>query len=83
MIRKIEDDMANALREEIDWEILSDLLVECGWSKVQLSNKFLPVTGVELHEWREKNLTGSWKAHGSTWLFENQNDAVIFTLRWA
>ena len=80
---ELEAELTRALQEEIDREILFELLVDCGWTRIELPNKFLPVSGQELHEWRQKNLTGHYKAHEHTWLFEKAEDAVIFSLKWS
>jgi len=74
--------LAKELCEDIDFELLADALAACGWTKVVLERGALPCTGPELHEWRERNLTGRWKAHNKTWVFENSKDALIFTLKW-
>ena len=84
----LEDEIVKTLSKEIakgiDFEILTTILVDsCGWTKVELPNKFLSASGIELHEWRKKNLTGNWKAHENVWLFEKSEDAVIFSLRWS
>ena len=83
----LEDELAktlsNEIAKEIDFGVLSDVLVNaCGWTRIELPSKFLPVSGAELHNWRKKNLTGDWKAHENVWLFEKSEDAVIFSLRW-
>ncbi len=75
--------MAKLIAQEIDFELLADALAACGWTKVVLKRGALPCTGVELHEWRESNLTGRWKANDNIWVFENPKDALIFTLRWS
>lgn len=77
------DQAAKILQEEIDQEILFDLLQQIGWTRVELASKWLPVTGIELHEWREANLTGHWHAHSNIWMFENKNDAALFKLTWS
>lgn len=80
---ELEEELARVLQEEIDREVLFGLLEECGWTRIELPSKWFPVSGIELHEWRQKNLTGKWKAHENTWLFEKEKDATIFALRWA
>jgi hypothetical protein len=80
---EIADTLAMQIAQEIDFEILADMLVSIGWTKVVLKNGALPCTGPELHEWRVRNLKGKWKAHNKIWLFENEQDAVWFTLRWS
>lgn len=71
------------LLHEFDFEFVADILVACGWTKVVLQQGALPCTGIELHEWRERNLTGRWKADNKTWVFEKSQDALIFTLKWS
>ena len=86
MAMNLEDEIANEMAkqkaQEIDFELLTDVLIACGWTKVTLDNGALTCTGLELHDWRERNLTGRWKAHNKVWLFENSQDAVVFTLKW-
>lgn len=79
---KILEDAAKEIQKEIDWQVLKDLLVETGWVKVELTSKWLPCTGIELDDWRKKNLTGRWYANDNIWIFEKAEDAVLFTLRW-
>ena len=79
---EVLDDVANAIREGIDRELMFDLLASIGWTKVVLSNKFVPVPSREFYEWRKKNLTGQYKAHENLWVFEKSEDAAIFILRW-
>ena len=79
---EIAQEMSKQIAQEIDFDLLTDILIACGWTKVVLPNKWLPVSGLEIHQWREKNLTGRWKAHGNVWLFEKSEDAVIFSLTW-
>ena len=79
----IAEELGRQIQQEIDREILFELLVECGWTRIVLPSKWLPTSGVELHEWREKNLTGHYKAHENVWIFEKSQDALVFSLRWA
>lgn len=83
MEEQYADAAAKILQEEIDQEILFDLLQQVGWTRVELASKWLPVTGIELHEWRGANLTGHWRAHSNIWMFENKNDAALFKLTWS
>jgi len=83
MEEKYAEEAARGMAEDIDQRIMFDLLQEMGWTRVELSSKWLPVTGIELHEWREANLTGHWRAHNNVWMFENKNDAAIFKLTWS
>ena len=77
------EEIAKKMQEEIDCQLMFNLLVESGWTKIILPNKYLPTLGEDLHKWREENLKGAWKAHNNIWIFEKSEDAVIFSLRWS
>ncbi len=83
MEEQYAEEAARRMAEDIDQGIMFDLLQQMGWTRVELSSKWLPVTGIELHEWREANLTGHWRAHNNVWMFENKNDAALFKLTWS
>lgn len=81
---EIEDEISRILSEEIDWAILSDLLVTIsGWIQVTTP----PVTEVDcqqMREWATANCTGTYRENGGpTWVFESEIDASLFALRWA
>lgn len=79
---EIQYKLSNQIAKDIDFQILAEMLVNSGWTKVVLQRGALPCTGPELHEWRQRNLKGEWKAHNNVWVFEKAEDAVVFTLRW-
>ena len=84
MQEQIVQELADKMQSQVDFEILSSILVDsCGWTKVELENKFLPVSGKELHEWRVKNIKGRWFGNEGVWLFEDAKDANWFILKWA
>lgn len=84
MQEQIIQELADKMQSQVDFEILSSILVDsCGWTKVELENKFLPVSGIELHEWRVKNIKGRWIGNEGVWLFEDAKDANWFILKWA
>jgi len=80
------DLMAHSLKEEIDWTVMNDMLKEVGWIEVtigapwsDMTNKFIS----EIRNWCNLNISGHHRARGRTWLFENEKDAIMFSLRWA
>lgn len=84
----MEEELGNAIREEIDWEIVSDLLVSLdGWIKVKLNLETLvsknPEMFMEIQDWVIENVEGSFKSHGTEWLFRDEKDAALFALRWS
>jgi len=72
-------EVAKIMQEEIDWEILSNRLVEYGWTKVGISAAGMHT----VEKWVEENIQGKYKFRGTTWLFESEKDAAFFILRWS
>lgn len=84
-IKGLEDEMADILAKEIAREIddgiMSNILVETGWTPVEFyfkSNKH----SVDTNEWLSQNCQDQWRRLGSFYLFENTKDAEWFILRW-
>jgi hypothetical protein len=80
---EISNKLSNEIAKEIDFGFLTDVLKACGWSIVKLESLLSRKRSVDILEWCETNLRGRYKHQGRTFIFENQGDAVNFTLRWA
>lgn len=76
----VQADFMHALQEEIDTEILFDLMKQLGWHSVELDT---PVDEQVAAEWLSKNASGKYKGRRQHWVFENEKDAVVFSLRWS
>jgi hypothetical protein len=79
---EILNDTSKQLSDDIDFEILSGMLVGCGWSKIVLK----PMSwerGSEIDLWVENNVKGKFQTRGLVWLFEGHGDATMFALKWA
>jgi hypothetical protein len=81
----IEEDIINragkAMADEIDFTILTDMLCQIGWRKVILH----PMTiedSYAIDEWTAKNVKGNFETMGLVWVFEQEQDANWFALRW-
>lgn len=81
----LEEEILNkagkAMADEIDFTILSEMLIELGWRKVILH----PMSwedGLEVDAWTEKNVKGNFETMGLVWVFEDEEDANWFALRW-
>jgi len=82
---KIADEMSAAIQRAIDWDILSEMLEQMGWTKVEFTNTNSLSTQKteEIKEWNDVNCQGKVKSYdGAIWMFEHSKDAVLFTLRW-
>lgn len=73
----ISDIFEKELQQEINNEIMICLLESQNWIKVTLKNE----TKVD-DNWCSKYIKNSFKCIGQYWLFENQEDATLFSLRW-
>lgn len=78
---QILNEAGKRMADEIDFGILTDMLCEIGWRKVVLS----PMTwedGDEIDMWTEKHIKGHFETMGLVWVFELEEDANWFALRW-
>ncbi len=79
---EIAEDLSKQIAQEIDFELMIDILIACGWHKVVLR----PMTherSREIDQWINTQVKYKHKTRGLVWMFENQGEAVNFTLRWA
>lgn len=79
---EIMEHMSQRMADEIDFGIIADMLISCGWHKIVLT----PMTdehGREIDDWVATKVIGKHKTMGLVWLFEKQGDAVNFTLKWS
>lgn len=81
----IEEDIINkagkAMADEIDFGILTEMLCELGWRRVILR----PMSTEDSHEvdvWTAKHIKGHFETMGLVWVFEQEEDANWFALRW-
>ena len=81
IIQDIINQAGKRLSDETDFEILCSMLIKLGWRKVILS----PMTweqGLELDAWTAAHIKGPFETMGLVWIFEYEEDANWFALRW-
>ena len=82
----LEEEMTKVLAEEIsqeiDFGVMSQIMVESGWHKVQLDNFKNNNRAVDIKYWAEEHCQFEYMNHGTTYVFKDQGDAVNFTLKW-
>ena len=80
---EVMNDLATKMQSEMDFEILSDMLIKsCGWKKVVLTRFFSRKHSINILMWCEENIKNPFEHRGSTFIFQDEGDAVNFTLRW-
>jgi len=81
----IEQDIINkagkAIADEIDFGILTDMLCQIGWRKVILRPMAWEV-GASIDAWTAAHIKGPFETMGLVWIFEREEDANWFALRW-
>jgi hypothetical protein len=80
---KILEELGEQMHSAMDFEILTDILVNaCGWHRVELDRFRDNREAVDIANWCHDTLKNKWKRSGCHFVFEDQGDAVNFTLRW-
>lgn len=72
---------AKDLADDIDFEVMTQVLLESGWTKVVLR----PMTwerGAAIDQWVDANFKNGFLNRGLVWLFKSSKDATMFTLKW-
>lgn len=72
---------AKQMSDDIDFEVLSSIMIQSGWTKVVLK----PMTSeksTEIDQWIEHNCKGMHMTRGLVWIFKDIKDANWFTMRW-
>lgn len=74
------DYLSKEIQREIDFEIISNMLKENGWTEFKLGPYF---SEDEIQNWTKINCQGRVHGLNNTWLFEKEKDATMFILRWS
>lgn len=75
--------LSEEIKKEIDEGILSNIMTETGWIRVDVDCGSLhPKRAIETAAWIHQNAQGDYKLLGGCWHFLDPKDAVLFTLRW-
>lgn len=79
---EIVNQMGKEISEEIDFEILIGMLCEMGWHRVMLPPFKSNEQAVDISYWCEENVYNPYHHRGRLYVFENDGDAINFTLKW-
>lgn len=78
----IENELGQALADEIDWQVLSDVFIKSGWTKVSLDRLEDRFQAIDIESWIDNNCTGEYMNRGKEFVFEKSQDAEWFSLKW-
>jgi hypothetical protein len=80
---EIVKELGTQMQSEIDFHILSDMLIQLGWRKVELLRFNSREHAVDVKLWCKENIKNPWECRGSTFIFEDSKDANWFILKWS
>lgn len=83
--QKILDRFAKDIQIEIDTELMVDMLVSIGWTKIELPPFQNRYHAIDISDWAQDNCQGKYKdfkQYGRIFVFENAKDATAFALKW-
>lgn len=72
---------ARQLADDIDFEVISGILIQAGWTKVVL-RPMVYEDSQSIDQWLEQKCKAHKLHRGLVFLFEDPKDASWFTLRW-
>ena len=73
---------AKQLREDIDWEVYSDLLVtNFNWHRVRIDPE--KAEAWQCVAWLHQNCAGRFDNYGAEFVFKDIHDLEWFVLRWS
>jgi hypothetical protein len=79
---EILDIAAKEMQQEIDREILWEMLQGMGWHRVMLPRLVDNDHAIDITYWLEENCRHPFERNGRDFIFESQQDANWFKLRW-
>jgi hypothetical protein len=78
----ILNDISNQMANEVYFHVMADILVDIGWTSVQLKRFRNNKEAIDINLWVEYNCVGKWKKQSTRFIFEKKQDAEWFILRW-
>lgn len=82
---KLEDEVmdmiAKDIAKEIDEGIISNMLVEIGWTSVKFEFKD-SIQANDINFWLLENCKEGWSRYSGSYFFEDVKEAEWFILRW-
>lgn len=82
LMEEMAKETAKQIQEQIDFQIIADMLVTMGWTKLKFSPHQDEKVAADIKFWLNHHCKGKCKSLDDTWLFENEKDAMWFMLRW-
>jgi hypothetical protein len=83
IVGDILDKLTDDLAKEIDFNVLAESLVSCGWSTVDLPPFDSRYKVTDIVDWAYHHCQGEFENFGVRFIFEDKKDATLFALKWS
>jgi hypothetical protein len=75
-------ELSKLLSDAVDFESIADIMVKHGWIKVEIDRYTDNHHAIDMKIWAENHCERHYKSYGRTWVFENEQEALWFKLKW-
>jgi hypothetical protein len=79
---EILEELGTNMQSAVDRQILWDILIDMGWTRVKLSRFVDNYHAIDITYWLDEHVNNSFEREGADFIFEDSKDAMLFTLRW-
>lgn len=77
------EEAGRQIAKEIDFGVMCSLLVDIGWTKVELDSLRSNANAIYINEWLHIECKQEWKHQGRLFVFESKDEAALFKLTWS
>ena len=79
---EIIENLGTQMQSEIDKEIWWGMLTGIGWTRVVMPRFHSTENCINVFEWVTQHCKNPYERRGNEFIFENEQDAVNFILKW-
>lgn len=80
--QSIIDSSAKQMQDAVDRELVWGLLETVGYTRVKVSRSTDNYHAIDIRQWLRENCKSQYQESGAEFLFESEQDANWFKLRW-
>jgi hypothetical protein len=78
---ELSESLAKEFQKTIDFDVMCDVLSRFGWAVIEVD--YGPEQQwIDVMAWVDHNCSGDYQEHNGKWLFKNEQDAILFKLKW-
>jgi glutathione synthase/RimK-type ligase-like ATP-grasp enzyme len=81
--QELTESLAKEFRKTMDFDLMCDIMVDVRGYVVVEVNYGPTQHWSDVMAWADSTCSGEYKEHNGKWLFELEEDATMFKLKWA